>query len=169
MRKKNNRILAIDPGSREMGIAVLENTELIHHEVKGLKQFRPEPALRKAVKEILKRLIVEYNVKILVVENGWFSQERSPLFQAVFQTTKQVARSKKIGYETYAPKTIRKIICGDGKATKKRAARIIATQYPELEIYLEQNYRWKEKYWLNVFDALAVGLCHLKQESPNKH
>jgi Holliday junction resolvasome RuvABC endonuclease subunit len=167
MLKNKNRILAVDPGAREMGVVVLEDTELIYFGVKSLKKFRPESVLRKAVKEILNKLIVEYDVKILVVENGWFSQESSPLFQTVFRTIKHVAKDKKLKLAIYAPKTIRKFICGDGKATKKRTALILAKQYPELEIYLEQNYRWKEKYWLNVFDALAAGLAHVMQDQDN--
>jgi Holliday junction resolvasome RuvABC endonuclease subunit len=95
------------------------------------------------------------------------SQESSPLFQTVFRTIKHVAKEKKLMLATYAPKTIRKFICGDGKATKKRTAQILANRYPELEIYLEQNYRWKEKYWLNVFDALAAGLTHVMQNQEN--
>jgi len=150
-----------------MGIVVLDGTELIYYGVKSLKKFRPEPVLRKAVKEILAKLIVEYDVKTLVIENGWFSQESSPLFQAVFKTIKNVAKDKKLTLATHTPKTIRKFICGDGKATKKRTALILAKQYPELEIYLEQNYRWKEKYWLNVFDALAAGLTHVMQNQAN--
>ena len=163
MRKPNDRILAIDPGSREMGVVVLEGSDLIHHGVKSLKTFRPEAVLREAVNDIIKKLIIEYRIRIMVVENGWFSQEQSPLFQAVFQTIEAVAAEESLKLVAYAPKTIRKIICGDGKATKKRAARILAIQYPLLEIYLEQNYRWKEKYWLNVFDALAAGLTYLRQ------
>jgi Holliday junction resolvasome RuvABC endonuclease subunit len=146
---------------------VLDGTELIFYGVKSLKKFRPEPVLRKAVKEILIKVIIEYDVKTLVIENGWFSQESSPLFQTVFRTIKHVAKEKKLMLATYAPKTIRKFICGDGKATKKRTAQILANRYPELEIYLEQNYRWKEKYWLNVFDALAAGLTHVMQNQEN--
>jgi Holliday junction resolvasome RuvABC endonuclease subunit len=167
MLKNKNRILAVDPGAREMGVVVLDETELIYYGVKSLKKFRPEPVLRKAVKEILIKVIIEYDVKTLVIENGWFSQESSPLFQTVFRTIKHVAKEKKLMLATYAPKTIRKFICGDGKATKKRTAQILANRYPELEIYLEQNYRWKEKYWLNVFDALAAGLTHVMQNQEN--
>ncbi|MCB0258963.1 MAG: crossover junction endodeoxyribonuclease RuvC [Calditrichaeota bacterium] len=164
MLKQTERILAIDPGAREMGVVVLEDTDLIYHGVKNLKTFRPEAELKKAVTQILSKLIVEYDVKTMVVENGWFSQESSPLFRTCFDTVQEVGRKRRRRLAIYAPKTIRKFICGDGKATKKRTARILATQYPELEIYLEQNYRWKEKYWLNVFDALAAGLTHVRQQ-----
>jgi Holliday junction resolvasome RuvABC endonuclease subunit len=161
MFKRNKRILAIDPGSREMGLAVLDGTDLIYHGVKSLKKFRPEENLKQTVKDILTRLIIEYGVKVLAVENGMVSQIASPLFQAVFEAIREVAKQKRLKLTTYSPNTVRKFVCRDGKATKRRTARIIADRYPELEIYLEQNYRWKELYWLNAFDAIAVGLTHL--------
>jgi RNase H-fold protein (predicted Holliday junction resolvase) len=114
MLKNKNRILAVDPGAREMGVVVLDETELIYYGVKSLKKFRPEPVLRKAVKEILIKVIIEYDVKTLVIENGWFSQESSPLFQTVFRTIKHVAKEKKLMLATYAPKTIRKFILKNG-------------------------------------------------------
>jgi Holliday junction resolvasome RuvABC endonuclease subunit len=163
MLNKKNRVLAIDPGSREMGLAVLDDSELIHYAVKTLKQFRPKPALKKAVKDILTRLIIEYAIKTLVFENGWFSQVKSPLFQAVVEAIKEIAKAKGLKTVSYAPKTIRKLICQDGKATKKRTAQILANRYPELAIYLQQDYRWKEKYWLNAFDAIAAGLTHIEK------
>ena len=156
--------MAIDPGSREMGIVILEDSDLKFYQVKSLKDFRPEKPLKKAVSDILSRIIDDYDVSTIVVEKGWFSQERAPLFQLVFRTIEEVARRKKLQYFAYAPKTIRQRVCGDGKATKQRTARLLADRYPELEIYLTQDYRYKEKYWLNVFDALAAGLTHLEQE-----
>ena len=39
MLKKKNRILAVDPGAREMGVVVLDNAELIYYGVKSLKKF----------------------------------------------------------------------------------------------------------------------------------
>ena len=142
MFKRNKRILAIDPGSREMGLAVLDGGELIYHGVKSLKKCRPKDKLHEAVKEILTRLIIEYGVKVLAVENGMVSQIASPLFQTVFDAIKELAKQKRLKVTTYSPNTVRKHVCQDGKATKRRTARIIADRYPELEIYLEQKKRF---------------------------
>ena len=163
MRKKNQRILGIDPGSREMGVVILEGDDLIYYAVKTLKQYRPAKELKRAVKEILARLVIEYDVKVLAVENGWFSQSASPLFRTAFEAIAEVAKQRKLTMVTYAPKTIRKFICGDGKATKKRTAQVLAQSYKDLAIYLEQDRRWKEKYWMHCFDALAVGLTHVRK------
>jgi len=59
--------------------------------------------------------------------------------------------------------TVRKILCKDSKATKERTARKLADMYPELEIYLDQKYLWRQKYWFNMFDAVAIVLAYKKK------
>ena len=31
-------------------------------------------------------------------------------------------------------------------------------RYPQLKVYLSQDRKWKEKYYANMFDAVALGL-----------
>ncbi|RIK82245.1 hypothetical protein DCC62_00440 [candidate division KSB1 bacterium] len=161
MRRNNNRVLAIDPGARELGVAVLDGTELVYYGVKTLKSYRPKRALQQAVSDVLNRLIVEYNVKVIVYEDGHFSQIASDLYNSVLDTICSVAKQRKLTLKHYTPKTVRKYACGDGKATKRKTATILITRYPELSILLDQKYRWKEKYWMNAFDAIALGLTHV--------
>lgn len=168
MHNKKNRLLAIDPGAREMGIAVLDETQLIYYGVKSLKKFRPAKILGQAVSDILTRLIVEHSIRTLIIEDGHFSQIASPLYNVALDTIHDTAKRKKLRLATYAPKTIRKLVCDDGKATKRKTAQMLAIRYPELAIYLEQNYRWKEKYWMHAFDAIAIGLTHVMAMQENR-
>ena len=39
----NSRILAIDPGTREMGVALLDSAKLIYHGVKEIKKTGDHP------------------------------------------------------------------------------------------------------------------------------
>lgn len=167
MLTKNNRLLAIDPGAREMGIAVLDDAQLIHYGVKSLKTYRPQQILKRSVADILTRLIIEYSITTLIIEDGHFSQMASPLYNAVLHAIQETANYRKLKLAVYGSKTIRKFLCRDAKATKQRTAQILAERYPELKMYLEQNRRWKDKYWMHVFDALAAGSIHvmkLKEE-----
>ena len=52
---KKTRILAIDPGTREMGFAIMEENELIYYGVKTLKKMRPTSVLLKEVRKITNR------------------------------------------------------------------------------------------------------------------
>jgi len=164
MPKKNNptRILAIDPGTRETGVAILENESLCFYGVKTLKKKRPKTVLLKEARKIIYRLIEDYDPQVFVIEKTFFSKN---LYTSHLQdlSKEMIAAAKRKGLKThsYAPKTVRKFVCKDGKATKKDVAQILSARYPELTIYLSQDRKWKEKYWLNMFDALALGLTCL--------
>ena len=158
------RILAIDPGTRHMGVAVLEGSDLILATVKVVKkaQMSPAQALTKAEK-IIANLIASYNPRVLAIEKTFFVEsKRSSLLNVMTDEIKKLAKRKKLQVFAYAPTTVRKFICQDGKATKMKAASIIVNEhYPWLRRYYEKDLRkkwWEEKYWANMFDAIALGL-----------
>jgi len=158
-KRKPIRILAIDPGTRETGIAILENDDLAFYGVRTLKKKRPAHVLLKEARKIIYRLIEEYDPKIFVIEMTFFSRNKNTSILHVFcDEMKAAARRKGLKLYSFAPKTVRKYICNDGKATKKQVSKVLSSRYPELTIYLSQDRKWKEKYWLNMFDAVALGL-----------
>jgi hypothetical protein len=54
---------------------------------------------------------------------------------------------------------VKKMICGRGDATKREVAEtLIRQRYPYLEKYLTTDLRTRERYWQNMFDAVALGL-----------
>ncbi|MDP2960462.1 MAG: hypothetical protein Q8N71_03470, partial [candidate division Zixibacteria bacterium] len=67
MPQKNSRILAIDPGTRLMGVALLDSEKLIYHGVKIIKKGKsPHETLHQARKIIL-RLIRDFSPHVIVV------------------------------------------------------------------------------------------------------
>ena len=61
MTKKKTKILAIDPGTREMGVAFLEKGKLIHYGVKSIKKKRSPHETLEEGREIVNRLINDFN------------------------------------------------------------------------------------------------------------
>jgi hypothetical protein len=56
---------------------------------------------------------------------------------------------------------VRKAIVGNGWPSKRELASPISVRFPVLRVYLEQDRRWEERYWFNLFDAIALILVHL--------
>ena len=56
------------------------------------------------------------------------------------------------GARTRTPSSVRKRLCGSGRATKRDMARAVLARYPELKVYLAQNRKWKERFHGNMFD-----------------
>jgi len=159
MSKKNSKILAIDPGTREMGIALLDSGKLIYHGVKSFcRNITPHEKLKEGRRTIL-RLIQDFQPKILVIEKTFFAHNRNASLLNVFaDEIVSLAKRKKLKVIGFAPNTVKKYICGNGRASKKEVARVIVARYPELKVFLTQDRAWKEKFHQNMFDAVALGM-----------
>ncbi|HHT9126722.1 MAG TPA: crossover junction endodeoxyribonuclease RuvC [Candidatus Brocadiia bacterium] len=168
LRKRPTKILAISPGTREMGVAVLEGSSLIYFGVKTLRRGKlPDRVLRQGGR-IVERLIDEYDPQVLALEKTFYAgSKRSSILHVFCKEIMAVAKEKGINFFEYPPTMVRKIVCGDGMATKKETARVIVNRFPELSEYLIEpkwySERQRERYWMNMFDAVAVALaCHQK-------
>src|SRR5208283_5662286 len=163
MSKKRHKILAIDPGMRMMGVAFLEGDSIIYHGVKMIPRKKiPHETLREGRKIIL-RLINGLRPRILVVEKTFFANNRNMAFLNDFvKQIQMIGRRKGLRVLAYAPNTVKKCICGDGRASKEEVARAVIARYPELKVYLTQDRKWKEAYHHNMFDAVALGILTLE-------
>ncbi|MEW6410919.1 MAG: crossover junction endodeoxyribonuclease RuvC [Candidatus Zixiibacteriota bacterium] len=163
MRKSKFKILAVDPGTKHMGFAFFEGTELVDYGVKTIRQGS-EAIILEHVEEIVTRLIREKAPHYFVLERNTFSQIKQN-FRLTLAIAKMRHIAKKFGvlvYE-YDPRTIRKEICNDGNASKIRVAQTIVSTFDELRVYLQSNRTWVLRYNLNLLDAVAVGITFIRQ------
>ena len=163
-----HRIFAIDPGTKEVGIAVLEDADLIYYAVKTVRDRRTAQAILQQVAQITSDLIVKFEPESLAIEKMFIVQKSAALLSVAAEEMKSVARSCRLNIYEYAPKSIRKFICQSGAATKREVAKIIAARYPELRRHLKTRNKWDEKYYANIFDAVAVGLMCLNETTISK-
>ena len=153
------KILAIDPGTREIGVAALSGRELLYYGVKTIRRRGSASVILRQVQQVILRLIADYKPQYLAIEKMFLIHKSAALLNVTADEIKVVAKDQGLAVYEYAPTFVRKMICKTGKATKKQAAEIIAGQYPELGRYLEQRSKWEALYYANMFDAIAVGLC----------
>ena len=165
MGLNKKKVLGIDPGTRKMGVAFLENSNLIYYGVKVIKKYKSPHETLKGCRRIVLRLINDFRPNTIVVEKAFFSKNRNAsLLNVLVDEIKAIARRKKIKLVGYAPNTVKKHICGYGRASKKDVARVIVSKYPELKVYLTQDRDWKERYHQNMFDAVALGMMVTKRQ-----
>jgi crossover junction endodeoxyribonuclease RuvC len=156
---KPNRILAIDPGTREMGVALLEGNTLVYHGVKVIRKGKtPSDTLKRAI-AVVERLFDDFQPTVLVVEKAFFARNRNvALLNVLVDEIQARARSRKLRVLAFATSTVRKQLCGNGWATKEDVAKLVAHRFPELKAYLGQNRKWKDRFHANMFDAVALGV-----------
>jgi Holliday junction resolvasome RuvABC endonuclease subunit len=165
MRKNNVRILAIDPGTKRMGFASFEGTELTDYGTRILRQGS-ERAILEHLEEIIVRLIKEKSPDCLVLERNTFSQIRQN-YRLTLAVSEMKHIAKKFGVPVYEfdPRTIRKEICNDGNANKLRVAQTLVGLFDELKVLLKSDRAWVRQHNLNTLDAVAVGLTYIRQNA----
>lgn len=173
LNKKPIRILAIDPGTREMGVAVLEGNMLVYFSVKALRQGKlPQRVLRHGI-QIIERLIDEYEPQVIALEKiSYLGSRRSSVLHAFCKKIRMIAKTQNIDIFEHPSVLARKIICGDKKPTKRETAKVLVNLYPELRKYIIEsktyNKKQKERYWMNVFDAITLALTCCKNDVNGK-
>ena len=159
MSQNNSKILAIDPGTREMGIAFFDDGKLIYYGVKTIKKGKSPSETLKEGRKIILRLIKDFKPNVLVVEKAFFANNRNAsLLNVLVDEIKAIGKRKGLKVVSFAPSTVKKAICGNGRASKREVARIIVSKYSELKVYLTQDRAWKELYHQNMFDGVALAL-----------
>jgi Holliday junction resolvasome RuvABC endonuclease subunit len=162
MSKHNTKILAIDPGTRYIGVALLDGEKLVYHGVKVIPSEKSPNEKLKEGRGIIRRLIKDYKPDVLVVERSFFANNRTASLLHVFiNRIIAIGKRKGIKVVSYATSTVRNFICGNGRTDKKTLSKVIVSKYPELKVYLSQNRIWKDRYHQNMFDAVTLGLMAL--------
>lgn len=168
MTQERIKILAIDPGTREMGVAFLEGKDLRYHAVITLKDRSSPHRNLEEGRAAVEHLLSDLKPDILVVEKTFIGHNRNAaLLNVLMEEIKSLGKAHEISVFSYAPSTVRKHVCGNGRATKLEVAQVLVSHYPELKVYLKPNRKWKFKYHANMFDALALGVMVMQKTEPH--
>lgn len=156
---KRQKTLAVDPGTREMGVAVLNGDLLEYFGVKAITNRESPSSILLQARHIIYHLIKLHRPVVLAIERPFLGYgNRSSVLVALHREIWQVGKNLGLEIKDINPKTAKKFICGNGGVTKREVARVICSKFPELNIYLGQTHKYKEKYWQNMFDAVAIAL-----------
>lgn len=159
-KRKSPTILALDPGLRELGFAVLTGRKLEANGVRALRLLPSEKRLPET-RRLIRAWIEAYQPTWLVIERT----HRHPVrwldaVHRLARSSSRVAQGKRLAVSAYAPQTVRKTVTGHGWASKRELADAVTLRFPALRVYLSADRRWKERYWLNMFDAIGLALHH---------
>jgi len=131
--------------------------------------LRSTPTQRRLplVRESVLSWIRAYRPRALVFEHI----PRRPLdtlagLPALGRLLRRIAGRRRLSVATYSAKTVRQTVVGDGLAGKREVAEVLSGRFPELRVHLTQNRKWKERYWQNMFDAIALALHHQSTTQP---
>ena len=167
-RNAPKTVLALDPGLRELGYAVLAGRKLVASGVRPLF-LTPRHNRIAEGRRLLKGWLAAHRPDTVILERTY--AHPTGTFHDVHRfATAMLKAAGRRGFRTatYPPQTVRKAIVGNGNAEKREAAKVLAAQFPALQVLLHWRTRKAEKYFLNAFDALALAVFHQTQHPPSR-
>lgn len=168
MRKTPDTILALDPGLRDLGYAVLHGQRLVTSGVLGLGRV-PKSERLAIARGNVRTWLRTHRPDVVVVEKTyrhpvpWLNQ-----LHKISRSARNLATRQRAQFAMYSPQSVRATVAGNGKAKKPEVAIAVAHHFPSLRVYLTQDRRWKERYWQNMFDAIALALHHQATHPPSR-
>lgn len=161
MAKKPLTVLAINPGSKYLGIAVLEGEVLKDWRIKVLKGKWSKEKLDRAG-EIVTGLIKHHRPDVLALKR--LHPSRSSLhLSSLREKIKNIARKMKVPVRQYSIQEIKDFFSPEERINKKSLAGIIAARLPDLFHDLEREKGSKNPYLMRMFEAVALGIVCFHQ------
>ena len=161
MKKGTKRILAINPGSRYLGLALFNGSELKEWMVKTL-QYKSLRERLCATEEILYDLIEHEDIDMLVIKKLHPSRS-SPNLQKLTDRIKKVAEIKNLAILEYPLSTIKQFFFPSVKSNKKALIEEMTLQYSFLHRVKEKEKKNRNKYFVRMFEAVALGTLFISQ------
>ena len=154
MYKEPMRILAINPGSRYIGIAVFRGADLLDWDVKVTGGKTPAQR-RMACHRIMAEYFEMYQPNILAIKQLHPSRSSRSLDQLV-EHIEDIARQHRVKIRRYSIKELEALLCPRSKISKFTLASIVANRYPALLYDLQQESRNQNPYRIRMFEAVAL-------------
>jgi Holliday junction resolvasome RuvABC endonuclease subunit len=155
------RILAINPGTKYLGIAIFSGAELLNWEVKVIKGRWSKEKLKK-VKEILTEISDTYQFNVLSIKR-LHSSRTSLNLKLLALRIKDFARKRGMKVYQYSIEEVKNFFSPENKMNKKGLAEILTSSYPELSHELEKEKSHKNPYHMRMFEAVGLGsICFQK-------
>ena len=161
-------ILGIDPGTRYMGIVVLVGTTLRSYGVHTLRNGeRPHEVIGQA-KRIVLGYVAKYSPEIVAYEAPLpIATTQGAILKVIAEELRERGRELGLEVRSLLPAEVRQAVVGNPRATKLDVAQaLVRMGFEELRAKLPEKptrsalgFRPREKYWLHMFDALAVAVA----------
>lgn len=164
---QHKTVLGIDPGTKEMGLAVLRGEELLAYGVRTLRNgTRPYEVVGQA-RRIVLATIEKHEPQVVAIEEPFnLPTKRSHLMNVIADELR--GRAEEMGLEVVelSPCAIRERVTGNPRATKIDVAEALVDKgFEQLRDLIPKRpkraalgLRPRDKYWLHMFDALALAV-----------
>jgi Holliday junction resolvasome RuvABC endonuclease subunit len=148
-----------------MGLAVIRGRELRYYAVRTLRNgTRPHDVIGQAKRIVLAVVATNLPQVVAIEEPFNLPTKRSHLLNVIIEELHQRATEVGLQVVELSPEEIRRRVTGNPRATKIEVAEHLArTGFDQLKDLIPKRparaalgLRPRDKYWLHMFDALAI-------------
>ena len=160
-------ILGIDPGTRFLGAVVLRERSLLTYAVHQLRNGEnPYETIGQARRTVFK-YIEQRSPQIVAIEAPYLiASPRGAVLTVLAKEIHERAKDFGLHVVELSPEDVRKQVTGNRRATKLDVAETLTKHgFPDLTRLVPKRptrpalgLRPRDKYWLHVFDALALAV-----------
>jgi len=155
MRNNSHTVLAVNPGTRYLGIAVFRGQQLQDWRVKILKGTWSKEKLKRAL-TIVSMWIERYRPDLVAMKRLHPSRSSRGLNSLHNQIQKLCLR-KKLTLTQYTIKQLEVVFCQEQRRNKRNLAEAVTALYPELTCDLNTEKQRRNPYHMRMFEAVALG------------
>lgn len=159
---KRKTILSVVPGRHRLGYAVFHQNKLTFYGVASFSLFKERDELYQAVERFLRRIIKRFQIEQVALRRLGKAQKESSLLVEITGHLETLCRQQQIKIMRYDNNFINHHFCSSNqRPTKERTALALVSKYPELKRYYELKKLWQQRYYMRIFQAVALGLVSL--------
>jgi len=159
------KILAIDPGTRFAGYAVMaKNGRSIQLSDYGLLKIKTTNGWAHRVGvfyDLFKEKIKEHSITDICFETAFMYKNAATFMKLGYMRgiIYLLAHEFKLQIHEYTPTTIKQAVCARGNATKEQVASMVYKYFPKLKRPLKDD----------VTDSIGCGICHFNISKYSKN
>lgn len=161
MHKKTQTTLGINPGTKYLGIAVFREADLRDWKVKVINGKWSQGKML-VIQSVISDLLKKHGPDTIALK--WINPSRSsPGLNRLVGSIKSLCRRKRLSVREYSIKELGRILSPDRNINKKQLAEIVASEYPILYNELNNEKSHKNRYYIRMFEAVALGVASLTE------
>ena len=160
-------VLALAPGTKHMGVAVLAGDHLVYFGVKNFPGSKTEKELMRLATECVEGLIARYRPDVVAIEDAFYVQARlsAPLLKLI-RHLQALGGKHRLRVASIPPTEPKRHFCS-AKPTRRNLAQAMAQRYSYLAFFLREHRTWF--YWQQMFDAVGLGAFVVSGTKEKQH
>jgi len=155
MDKEKYRILTINPGSKYIGVALFIESELRMWKVYSLSYADMKKKLAK-IYDVIKKAKEDHQITTVIIKKLHRSRSSNNL-DIIIKKIREIIQKLKLKLYEYTIQSVKFVLLPRQKGNKYQLMEEIVSLYPHLSVLQKKELKNKNKYYIRMFEAVALG------------